>query len=163
MSVFCNPWIGKIYDCGFVYSMSEHCLERNHCIWIRNELHLDKMHACCMIQCFNFDQLPYKYTLAGKRHPTDHDNTAVNTFIQADSICLNTNPHCIFKFVWSFRSNACLLWKINKQVLFTEKILLNHFWSFHIADKCRPSISVRKTTTMSEKKLTTQLALLKYA
>ena len=53
--------------------------------------------------------------------------------------------------------------KLISRFFFTEKILLNHFWSFHVADKCRPSISVRKTTTMSEKKLTTQLALLKYA
>ena len=53
--------------------MSEHCLVRNHCysIAIRNELHFDKMNACCMIQCFNFDQLLYshlKHTLTGKIH-----------------------------------------------------------------------------------------------
>ena len=53
--------------------MSEHCLVRNHYIGIRNELHLDKMPACCMIQCFNFDQLlytHYKYTLTEKLYST---------------------------------------------------------------------------------------------
>ena len=69
----------------FVYGMSEHCLTRNHCIAIRNEF--DEMHACCMIQCFTFDQLLYshfKYTLTGKIHLTDHDSTAIklNIFIQ---------------------------------------------------------------------------------
>ena len=34
----------------FVYRMSKHCLIRNHFVAIRNELHFDKTHACCMIQ-----------------------------------------------------------------------------------------------------------------
>ena len=39
-------------------------------------LHFDKMHAFCMIECFNFDQLlysHYKRTLTGNIHPTDYD------------------------------------------------------------------------------------------
>ena len=41
---------------------------------------------------------------------------------------------------------------------FTEKILLINFGLFI----CRPSILVRKKTAMSEKKLTTEFALLKH-
>ena len=48
-------------------------------------------------------------------------------------------------------------------MFYLGKYITYHFWSFDIADKCRPSISVRKMTTMSEKKLTSQRALLKHA
>ena len=50
--------------------------------------------------------------------------------------------------------NACFIY---------GKAIAYHFWSFHIPDKCCPSVSIRKMTAMSEKKRTNQLARLQQA
>ena len=98
--------------------MSERCLLRNYHIAIRTELHFNKMHACWVIQCFNFDQLlysHYKYTLTGKIHPTDHDSTAVKYLytIYTHTVCLSSCGVSMQKRAYyEKRINMFYLWKI---------------------------------------------------
>ena len=125
--------------------MSEHCLARNYCIAIRNELHFDELHVCCMIQCFIFGQLlysHYKYTLKGNIHPTNHDSTAIKylytlyAWIQNHTVCLNwygvsaQNRVYYEKKKKKKKEKKKNKTKKKKRVLFMEKFLLINFRLF---------------------------------
>ena len=116
--------------------MSEHDLVRNRCIVVRNELHVDKVHACCIIRCFNFYQLlylGYKCTLNGKIHPTDNDSTAFtckylytgyawiqnhNTYLNSYGVSAQKRDH--------YETLISMFYLRKKNITY-------HFWSFEMS------------------------------
>ena len=92
--------------------MCKHCLIRNHCIAIRNELHFDRMHACCMIQCWPFTVLILKlYT------EWQVNYTRLTMMVSQ----LNTFTQYMPEYK-THRVEFPFICKMNRHVLFTEKI-----------------------------------------